>query len=659
MDLESIPGVGAKTADALRDLDDPERALAAGDVATLARAPGVSEGRAARIARGAIRASHDDPGGFAATPRAREIHQQALDLLQSRTVTDYAAKRLETLYPSGVQSRIEEVRTLAERALDHDPDPAVIDALADVAPLSEPSDVRVRDRCLATQDAERYAAAREAIPEVSVEVVDDTQQLAELARGYATVVALDEEFAGVDVEGDVRVQPDALDNPDDVVPERALQFFATNRDRIRAAAAVHREADIDAPCDLETLESALETLDSDGSVRGDDELDRLTTAVDDLDAAVSTAESVANDHLREAIEERDVTIEGTDLLSLVERGAGVDSLLERELADEYAEAVEAARDHLVDALALRDTESIARRAFGDDPAYPVEHDEGTIQRLREELTAARDRRAARRKRELAGTLADLREPARALVDAALERDLELAIARFAADFDCTMPEFGGTGFDIDGGRSPLLDVSFEDVEPIDYRVEGVALLSGVNSGGKTSTLDLVALVVTLAHMGLPVPAERARLERIGELHYHAKTQGTLDAGAFESTLEEFGTLVTDVDEGRPVLVLVDELESITEPGASANIMAGILESLAERSATAVFVSHLAREIQEAASMEITVDGIEAEGLVDGELKVNRTPVKGRLARSTPELIVEKLAGESEDDFYASLLEKFS
>ena len=659
MDLESIPGVGAKTADALRDLEHPERALEAGDVATLARAPGISEGRAARIARGAIRASHDDPGGFAATPRAREIHQQALDLLQSRTVTDYAAKRLETLYPSGVESRIEEVQALAERALTHDPDPTVIDALADVEPLADPSGVRVRDRCLATRDAETYAAAREAIPEVSVEVVDDTQQLAELARGYATVVALDEAFAGVDVEGDVRVQPDALDNPVEVVPERALQFFAANRDRIRAAVAVHRAADIDAPCDLDTLEEALETLDTDGSVRGDEELDRLTTAVDDIDAAVSTAESVANDHLREAIEERDVTIEGTDLLSLVERGAGVDSLLERELADEYDEAIEAARDHLVDALQLRDTEAIARRAFGDEPTYPVEHDEGAIAKLREELTAARDRRAARRKRELARTLADLREPAADLVDGALQRDLELAIARFGADFGCTMPEFGGTGFDIEGGRSPLLDVSLADVEPIDYRVEGVALLSGVNSGGKTSTLDLVALVVTLAHMGLPVPAESARIERIGELHYHAKTQGTLDAGAFESTLREFGELVTDVGSDRPVLVLVDELESITEPGASANIMAGILESLAERSATAVFVSHLASEIQEAASTALTVDGIEAEGLEDGELQVNRTPVKGRLARSTPELIVEKLAEESEDDFYESLLTKFS
>ena len=663
MELESIPGVGAKTADALADLDDPERALADGDVAALARAPGISEGRAARIARGAIRRRHDDPGGFAATPRAREIHRDALGLLQERTVTDYAAKRLETLYPSGVQSRIDEVRAFAREAMTRDPSEAVVEALADVAPLDSPSGVRVRDRCLATQDAETYARAKEAIPEVSVEVVDDTQQLAELARGYATVVALDEEFAGVDVAGDVRVEPKALDNPVAVVPERALQFFATNRDRISAAAEVHRVAGMDAPCDLDALADALADLDNDGSVRGDEELDRLTTAVDDLDAAVSTAESVANDHLRDAIEERDVTIEGTDLLSLVERGAGVDSLLQRELADEYAEAVEAARAHLVDALQLRDTEALARRAFGDEPTYPVEHDEAAISRLREELTATRDRRAARRKRELARELAGLREAAQELVDSALQRDVELAIARFARDFDCTMPEFGGEGFAIEDGRSPLLDVPFAEVEPIDYAVSGVALLSGVNSGGKTSTLDLVALVVTLAHMGLPVPAERARVERVAELHYHAKTQGTLDAGAFESTLREFGELVTGVDDDRPVLVLVDELESITEPGASANIMAGILEALDRHDATAVFVSHLAEEIREAASREIAVDGIEARGLEDGQLQVDRSPVEGRLARSTPELIVEKLAADEEAEdaargFYSSLLGKF-
>jgi len=49
--------------------------------------------------------------------------------------------------------------------------------------LREPGDVRVRERCLATTDAERYSAAREAIPELSVEIVEDAQGLAELARG--------------------------------------------------------------------------------------------------------------------------------------------------------------------------------------------------------------------------------------------------------------------------------------------------------------------------------------------------------------------------------------------------------------------------------------------------------------------------------------------
>jgi dsDNA-specific endonuclease/ATPase MutS2 len=218
-----------------------------------------------------------------------------------------------------------------------------------------------------------------------------------------------------------------------------------------------------------------------------------------------------------------------------------------------------------------------------------------------------------------------------------------------------MPTFEGEGFEIRGGRSPLLDVPFEAVEPVDYGVDGVALLSGVNSGGKTSTLDLVALAVVLAQMGLPVPAAEVRLERFASLHYQAKTQGTLDAGAFEATLREFGSLV---DGGSRRLVLVDELESITEPGASAVIVAGILEALTEGDATAVFVSHLAGEIREACAVELTVDGIEAVGLENGELVVDRSPRKDHLARSTPELIVEKLAGGEDGAFYERLLEKF-
>jgi DNA mismatch repair protein MutS2 len=657
MDIEAIPGVGEKTASALAELDDPERALAAGDVAAIARAPGISDGRAARIVRAAIRQRHDDPGGFGATARAQEIYRDALDLLKERTVTAYGAHRLETFYPSPSASRIDEVREFTRQAMGRDPGDAVRQALAGVEPLSSPSSVRVRDRCLATTDAEVYARAQDEIPEVSVEIVEDARELAELARGYATVIALDEAFAGVDVEGDVTVDPDALSAPERVVPERTLAFFAENRQSIGAAIEVNRVADVEPTCDLHALSDALARLDKDGTVAGDDELDRLSTAVDELDATIGAAESLANDRLRAAIEKRDITIEGADLLSLVEQGAGVDSLLQRELADEYADAVAAARDHLVDALALEDCETTARRVFPDDPTYPVERDEEVAGRLRETLRVERDRLATRLKRDLARDLADAREDARELVAGALELDVELAIARFARDFNCTMPEFGGSGLTIEGGRSPLLDVPFAEVDSVDYQADGVVLLTGVNSGGKTSVLDLVALVETLGHMGLPVPADRARIERIDALHYHAKTQGTLDAGAFESTIREFGSLVERIGEGQNAMVLVDELESITEPGASANIMAGILEALDDAGATAVFVSHLARDIRAAAAADIAVDGIEAEGLVDGELRVDRSPVKGNLARSTPELIVEKLADER-DGFYTDLLGKF-
>ena len=659
MELTDVPGVGEKTADALAELDDPEGALRRGDVVELARAPGISEGRAAVVARGAIRREHGDDGRFLATDRAREIYRDALSLLQTRTVTDYAEKRLETFFPSSAESRIEEARAFSRAAMARDPDPAVLDALGGVEPLEPAPDFRVRERCLATTDAERYAEARDEIPELSAEIVEDARDVAELARSYATVVVLDESFAGIDVEGDVQVRPDALETPDEVVPERVLAFFARNRDRIEAALAVHEASGMEPPCAPERLREGLARVDDEGELVGDAELDRLTDAVDDLDTAVSTAESAANDHLRDALRERDVTIEGTDFLSLVEQGARVDSLLGRELSDDFDEAMRVAREQLCDSLRLREGETdLAERVFGGEPTFPMERNDEAVSRLRTELQSARDQRAGRLKAEAAETLSDLRDPVETLVREALELDVELAVARFAADFDCTLPEFTDDargGFHIEGGRSPLLDVDFADVEPVDYGVSGVTLLSGVNSGGKTSTLDLVALVTVLAHAGLPVPAESVELGRVSELHYYAKSQGTLDAGAFESTLQDFAAL-TDGAAGR--LVLVDELESITEPGASAKIIAGILEALDRQGATAVFVSHLAGEIRESADFDVAVDGIEAKGLVDGELRVNRSPVKNHLSRSTPELIVEKLAGEGDAEFYGRLLEKF-
>jgi DNA mismatch repair protein MutS2 len=98
------------------------------------------------------------------------------------------------------------------------------------------------------------------------------------------------------------------------------------------------------------------------------------------------------------------------------------------------------------------------------------------------------------------------------------------------------------------------------------------------------------------------------------------------------------------------LILADELEAITEPGAGARIIAGmLLAAESQADTTMMLVTHLAPSILEATGRDdLRVDGIEATGLdADLELMVDRTPKRNHLARSTPELIVKRLVERSE------------
>jgi dsDNA-specific endonuclease/ATPase MutS2 len=159
-------------------------------------------------------------------------------------------------------------------------------------------------------------------------------------------------------------------------------------------------------------------------------------------------------------------------------------------------------------------------------------------------------------------------------------------------------------------------------------------------------------------MGMPVPAEHCRLGIFEEIYYFSKARGTLNAGAFETAMRQFSV----VENPRRKLVLADELEAITEPGASAKIIACMLDELNDRGSAAVFVSHLAEEVRRFAKTSIRVDGIEAEGLdEDNNLVLRRSPRYNYLAKSTPELILDRLVKTTrgdERDFYARLLRRF-
>ena len=250
----------------------------------------------------------------------------------------------------------------------------------------------------------------------------------------------------------------------------------------------------------------------------------------------------------------------------------------------------------------------------------------------------------------------------------IETDQWLSIARWAQTHRCVLPELVDHGIWLEGGRHLLLGVK---PDPVTYGLgaaaikadqQSLALLTGANSGGKTTLLECLAYACILAHMGLPVPADAARVGKVDALHILAKAGGTQSAGALEQTLVELASVVSDPT---PKLILADELEAITEPGAGARIIAGmLLAAEAQPDTTMMLVTHLAPAILDATGRDdLRVDGIEASGLgEDLELLVDRTPKRNHLARSTPELIVKRLVEKSNGHakaLFADILEMFS
>ena len=264
-------------------------------------------------------------------------------------------------------------------------------------------------------------------------------------------------------------------------------------------------------------------------------------------------------------------------------------------------------------------------------------------------------------KKIANDLDRLRAIVMKAVQTLLEFDLFLGVGLFSHDYELQTPKISMeyTGVGVQGANNIFLTQSFlkgkhGKVQPIDYCIgktpfqpngtngENCALLSGANSGGKTTTIQTLAQVVTMAQAGFPVPAKQAYVPAFEELYFFYKSRGMVSAGAFETTLKQFAEIVVS---DKSKLALFDEVEAITEPGSAANVIAGLIEILQSDPRTStVICSHLAREIQEVTSVPLRIDGIEARGLDENlDLVVDRTPRFGALARSTPELIVERLS----------------
>ena len=233
----------------------------------------------------------------------------------------------------------------------------------------------------------------------------------------------------------------------------------------------------------------------------------------------------------------------------------------------------------------------------------------------------------------------------------------ISIARFAEHFDLVRPTIDPDrrGVGVRSARNLTLLTADEPVQPITYGVgdhaidgppagDRVTVLTGANSGGKTTLLETLCQVAILAQMGLPVPAAGATTTVFESIVFHRR-HASFNAGVLESTLR---TIVPPVAAGGRTLMLVDEFEAITEPGSAADLLHGLVTMTVDREACGVYVTHLAEDLKPL-PRPARIDGIFAEGLTDDRrLDVDYQPRFGELGRSTPEFIVARLVAETDD-----------
>jgi DNA mismatch repair protein MutS2 len=200
-------------------------------------------------------------------------------------------------------------------------------------------------------------------------------------------------------------------------------------------------------------------------------------------------------------------------------------------------------------------------------------------------------------------------PLRFAVQTIAELDSVFARARFAREFDCTLPKFtGGDSPAQDSSGQPTLDLKDarhpvladtlraqgRAVVPMSLALGGhetVLVISGPNTGGKTVALKTVGLAVLSAQSGIPVAAEEAHLPLVDRV--------LVDIGDEQSIAADLSTFSAHMLNVRAMLqaatpqslVLVDELGTGTAPDEGAALAVALLDKFRERGCLTLATTH--------------------------------------------------------------------
>ena len=665
--LIAIPGVGESLSRRLiEELGDEEevlRIIKNKDVASLSKIEGLSTSRAVRI----INEFGGDGKSIALTSDAQKLHDRLLNDIESHISSSPAKKRLGVLQPLGVGSisEIENRRKL------------VSEAISFVA--TAPSSVIEWDK-----GSRGVKSLKSHVGKVDrVIVVPDSasaQQIKNIEK-FARLVVRGKNETWKDYEGLPRVTwigpyaPDQMppgwvfckinDDFRSMIPEISLQWIENNRSSLESLVDLSNIA-LGADSLSERIRDAVDGLDDLGwllknEIFGAD----IEILRDGLWSEIKAIEGSVDDSIVSSTSEASLSLDGSEMLAYYSDANRLQHRLRGVVSDSISESLELGRQKLSDYLEISGI-SIPVNCFESE--YPCSFSRVTIELIEQELDSMISNfeiEGAMVRAEKASLLVDKAQDS---ISEIIDIDMWIGIAKWARYRKCVLPDIKP---DVEpscyfsGFRHPLLGV---DPIPIRYGFgnlpepcpEGsIVLLTGANSGGKTSLIEGIASILLLSHAGLPVPADQAVVSLADEIHLLAKVTGTQSAGALERTLMGLSRIVIS---SKKKFILADELEAITEPEAASGILAGLLDAAASNPLiSVVMVTHIGASIRKKMIADARIDGIEAKGLDEQmELIVDRVPRIGIPARSTPELILRRLEARtngSESDLFRSIIER--
>lgn len=195
-------------------------------------------------------------------------------------------------------------------------------------------------------------------------------------------------------------------------------------------------------------------------------------------------------------------------------------------------------------------------------------------------------------------------------------EILFAKARFALEFDCTIPRFGAR-LVLRDARHPLLEevLRRRGKRPVPVSLDLDAnrrtlLISGPNTGGKTVTLKTVGLLSLMAQSALPVPA--------AEAEFPLFEQVLADIGDYQSIQESLSTFSAHISHIREMaldvtpdsLVLLDELGAATDPEEGGVLGVAIVDHFRAAGAYTVASTHL---------LALKIYGANTAGVVNGSM----------------------------------------